>query len=444
VAGTPRHLEAQSAEQSVLGGVFLDNAALDRVASILRPEDFAAPRHRLVYERMLFLAEARLPLDAVTVASSLEQQGELENCGGLDYIVSLGESALTSVNLEHHAQIVHDKAEVRRLIAACVGIVEKANVGDYDDTGRLIDEAQQVIYQIGQQKAAKGFVPLNTALKATLDKVKEAYQTKQSITGLPSGFADLDAMTAGLQAGDLIIIGARPAMGKPSFALNLATNAAHRSGKAVAVFSLEMPTQQLAGRMLSSEARVSAGNMRTGHMDDGDIASIIEAVKRMSSWKVYLEDTSGLTVMEARAKCRRLAADKNIGGLGMIVIDYLQLMQGSPTLPREQQISEISRGLKGLAKELNIPVVALSQLSRSLESRPNKRPINSDLRESGAIEQDADIIMFLYRDEYYHEDSEEKGVAEVIISKHRNGPVGTVKLRFFNEWTRFENLAPEG
>ena len=429
----------------MLGGILLDNSALDRVASIVRSEDFAAPRHRLVFERMVALAESRLPLDAVTLASALEQIDELETCGGLDYLISLGESVLTAVNLEHHARIVHDKAEVRRLIGACVGIVEKAQSGDYEDTERLIDEAQQVVYQIGQQQQSKGFMPLNSALKLALDKVKEAYQTKQAITGLPSGFADLDALTAGLQPGDLIIVGARPAMGKTSFALNLATNAAHRSGKAVAVFSLEMPTQQLAGRMLSSEARVAATSMRTGHMDDGDIARVIEGVKRMSTWKVYLDDTAGLTVMEARSKCRRLAADKSIGELGMIVIDYLQLMRGSPNAQsREQEISEISRSLKGLAKELNIPVVALSQLSRGLESRPNKRPINSDLRESGAIEQDADIIMFIYRDEYYHPDTEEKGVAEVIIAKHRNGPVGTVKLRFFNEWTRFENLAAEG
>ncbi|MCK6571191.1 replicative DNA helicase [Myxococcota bacterium] len=445
MAGNARHLEAQSAEQAVLGGILLDNTALDRVAALLRPDDFAAPRHRLVYERMLALAEARMPIDVVTVGSALEQQGDLENAGGLDYIVALFESVLTAVNLEHHAHIVHDKAEVRRLIGACVGIIEKANSGEYDETGRLIDEAQQLVYEIGQQKSARGFVPLSNALKAAIDKVKEAYATKLAVTGLPTGFVELDAMTAGLQAGDLIILGARPAMGKTSFALNLATNAAFRSGKAVAVFSLEMPTVQLVTRMLSSEARVASTAMRTGHMDGGDVAKVIEAVNRMSGWRVQLDDTPGLTVMEARSKCRRLAADKSAGELGMIVIDYLQLMRGSPNpQSREQEISEISRGLKGLAKELNVPVVALSQLSRSLESRPNKRPINSDLRESGAIEQDADIIMFIYRDEYYHPDTEDQGIAEVIIAKHRNGPVGTVKLRFFNEWTRFENLAAEG
>ena len=444
MSGLPRHLEANAAEQAVLGGIILDNLALDRVSPLIQAEDFAAPRHRLIYERMCALSEQRMPIDAVTVASSLEQAGELENTGGLDYLISLGESVLTSVNLEHHARIVHEKAEVRRLIGSCVGIVEKANSGEYADVGELIDAAQQAIYERGQERNTRSFIPINVALKSALDRIREAYQTKQAITGQPTGFADLDNMTAGMQPGDLIIIGARPAMGKTSFALNLASNAASRSGKTVAIFSLEMPTTQIVSRMLASEARVQFGAMRTGHIEEGDIARVIEGVRRMSNWKIFIDDTPGVTIMDARAKCRRLASDKNAGELGMIVIDYLQLMRSPNAQSREQEISEISRNLKGLAKELSVPVIALSQLSRGLESRPNKRPINSDLRESGAIEQDADVIMFIYRDEVYHPETEEKGVAEIILGKQRNGPIGTVKLRFFDEWTRFENLAPEG
>jgi len=437
-----RHLEAQQAELAVLGGILLDEGALDRVTSVLGADDFAQPRNRTIFECMTTLANGRRAVDLVTIASALEQSGELEACGGMDYLVNLSMGVVTAVHLEHHAQIVHDAAEVRRLVGACAGIIEKANGGDYDDTRRLIDEAQQVIYQVGQAQATKGFTPLKAALRDALDKVKEAYKTKQSITGVSTGFIDLDRETAGLQPGDLVILGARPSMGKTSFALNLASNAAQRSGKAVAIFSLEMPTTQIVGRLLSSEARVQFGAMRTGNIQDKDVSQLQEAVRRMSTWRIHVDDTSGISVMEARAKCRRLAADREVGELGMVVIDYLQLMKGSPnTQSREQEISEISRNLKGLAKELSVPVVALSQLSRSLESRPNKRPIMSDLRESGAIEQDADVIMFIYRDEVYNKETEEKNVAEIIIAKQRNGPIGTTKLRFFNDFTRFENMS---
>ncbi|MFZ4736695.1 MAG: replicative DNA helicase [Bradymonadia bacterium] len=442
MAQTARHLEAQQAELAVLGGILLDESALDRVTSLLRPEDFAQPRHRTIYECMSRLATGRRAVDLITLVQALEQAGELEACGGMGYLAQLSTAVVTAVNLEHHALIVHDAGEVRRLIGACAGIIEKANGGDYEDTRRLIDEAQQLIYLIGQSDTNRGFTPLKVALRDAFDKVKEAYRTKQSITGISTGFIDLDRETAGLQPGDLIILGARPSMGKTSFALNLASNAAQRSGKAVAIFSLEMPTTQIVGRLLSSEARVQFGAMRTGNIDNKDISQLSEAVKRMSQWRVHVDDTSGLSVMDARAKCRRLAADREVGELGLIVIDYLQLMKGGPnTSSREQEISEISRNLKGLAKELSVPVVALSQLSRQLESRPNKRPIMSDLRESGAIEQDADVIMFIYRDVVYNKETEDANVAEIIIAKQRNGPIGTTKLRFFNEFTRFENMS---
>ena len=445
MADTARHLDARDAEQSVLGGVLLDNATLDRVASVLRPEDFANPRHRTIWERMIALADARSPIDTVTLASALEQAGDLEGIGGIEYLLSVSDSVATTINVEHHAKIIHERGEVRRLVSACAGIIGKANSGDYEDTGRLIDEAQQAVYEIGQTRTQKAFVPLKDALKAAIDQVREAHRTKRAVTGMPTGFVDLDNLTAGLQAGDLIIVGARPSMGKTSFALNIATNSAQRSGLAVAVFSLEMPTTQIVSRLLASEARVQFAAMRSGHIDDGAIQHVVEAVGRMRDWRIFVDDTAGLTVMEARAKCRRLASDKSIGGLGLIVIDYLQLMRGNPnSKSREQEISEISRSLKALAKELMVPVVALAQLSRSVESRTDKRPMMSDLRESGAIEQDADVIMFIYRDEVYNKDTDEAGVAEIIVGKQRNGPIGNIKLKFFKEFTKFENLSSGG
>jgi replicative DNA helicase len=282
-----------------------------------------------------------------------------------------------------------------------------------------------------------------TALKGAIEKVQHAYEVKSSVTGTPTGFLTLDARTAGLQPGDLLILAARPGMGKTALALNLATNAAMMGKHSVAVFSLEMPTVQLAGRILASEARVDGERMRTGHLSDGDIDRLLQAVKRMNQLPVFIDDTPSLSIMECRSKCRRLAADRTLPPLGLVVVDYLQLMKGRANVKsREQEISEISRNLKALAKELSVPVMALSQLNRSVESRPNKRPQLSDLRESGAIEQDADIIMFVYRDEYYNEDSEDRGVAELIIGKNRSGSTGTCRLKFFKQWTRFDNLEP--
>ena len=438
---TARHLEAREAEASVLGAILLDNGAFDRVAEFLDTDDFHLPRHRLIYEQIRALAEGNQPIDPITLSMGLEQKNALEDAGGLDYLVTLDQTAATAVNVEHHARLIHESAEIRRLITVCTQVVEKAQSGDYDDGERLFDEAQQAVYELGQKRKTSSFTDMPTALRAVIERVQKAFEAKSSVTGVPTGFVDLDRMTAGLQGGDLLILAARPAMGKTAFALNLAANASALGGVSVALFSLEMPTTQLAARMLACEARVDSERMRSGHLSDGDIDRLLQAVKRMNDWSIHIDDSPGLGVMELRAKCRRLASDRNIPALGLVVIDYLQLMKGRPGIrSREQEISDISRNLKSLAKELSVPVVALSQLNRGVESRPNKRPLMSDLRESGAIEQDADIIMFVYRDEYYNPDTEEQGVTEIIIGKQRNGPIGTCKLRFFKEWSRFDNL----
>lgn len=443
--GVPaRHLTAHDAELAVLGGILLDNQAMDRVTDKLKSEDFHAPAHSLVFKHMMMLSEARQPIDPVTLSTAMEQAGELEPAGGMAQLIKLNESVATAVNIEHHAQIISERAEIRRLIAAASNIITKANSGEYDDPARLFDEAQQTVYEIGQRQQTKAFTSMKDAVKEVIDDIRKAFETKATITGTPSGFQDLDKMTAGLQKGDLIILAARPSMGKTTLALNIATNAAIMGKCTVAVFSLEMPTAQLVTRMLSSQARVESKNMRTGHLSDEDLHRILQAVKTMKDWSIHIDDTAGISIMECRAKCRRLATDPGVPPLGLIVIDYLQLMKGSPNIrSREQEISDISRNLKGMAKELGVPVIALSQLNRGLESRPNKRPIMSDLRESGAIEQDADIIMFVYRDEVYNEDTPDRGVAELIIAKHRNGGIGTIRMKFFRQWTRFDNLVEE-
>jgi replicative DNA helicase len=442
---TARHLEAREAEFAVLGAILLDNGALDLVAEFLVAGDFFDGRNQVVYRHMMRLAEDTQPIDTVTLATGLEQVGQLAVAGGLDHLHTLDQASASSVNATHYAHIVHDYGEVRRLVQACTEVVQKAQSGDYEDTDRLFDEAQQAIFEIGLRQRRGSFVPVSTALEGVLAKVQLAFERKETVTGTPTGFADLDRKTAGWQEGDLIILAARPAMGKTAFALNLAANAARDSKSTVALFSLEMPTNQLAARMLACDARVDSERMRSGNLVDGDIDRLLVSVRRMNAMAIQIDDTPGATVMEIRSKCRRLASDRSLPPLGLVIIDYLQLMKGKATAQsREQEISDISRNLKALAKELNIPVIALSQLNRGVESRPNKRPMMSDLRESGAIEQDADIIMFVYRDEYYNEDTEEEGITEIIIGKQRNGPTGTVKLRFFKEWSRFVNLQPDG
>ncbi len=403
-----RHLHAQEAEHSTLGGVLFDTTVFD----------------------------------IVTLASALEQSGQLEEIGGHDYLISLSQATATAVNIEHHAGIVREAADVRRLVRVCTGIVEKAQSGEYDDTARLFDEAQQAVHEIGSKRQTRQISKMNDVLTQVVAKVEAAYRDKKAVTGIDTGFADLNTLTSGLQRGDLIILAARPGMGKTALALNLAANAVALNHASAIVFSLEMPEIQLGGRVLASEARINSSNLRDGNLTSEDIDRLLQNFKRIQDWPIYIDDTPGLSVMEARAKCRRLAADRNIPPLGLVVIDYLQLMKGAANISsREQQISDISRNLKGLAKELKVPVMALSQLNRGVESRPNKRPLLSDLRESGAIEQDADIILFVYRDDYYNENSEDQGLAELIVGKNRSSQTGTAKLKFFKEWTRFASLS---
>lgn len=438
-----RHLQALEAEVSVLGAIFLDNAALDRVADGLLPESFHAPRHRAVFGAMRSLWIRGEPIDPVTVADELGQ--ELDALGGMDYLAGLADAAATSVNVEHHAALVVDAAEVRRLIEACEGVARKARAGDYDSNAEILDEAQAALTAVSERRASDGLVPIRTALKAAVGILEAAYANGSAVTGTPSGFAGLDAKTTGHHPGDLVILAARPGMGKTALALGAAVNAARITGGQVVVFSLEMPTAQLAARLIASEARVDSERMRTGVLAQGDIDRILAAVQRLSPLHLHIDDTPAATLEQVRAKCRRLATTAGAPPLKLVVVDYLQLMRGPRQRGgnREQEIAELSRGLKGLAKEMGVPVVALAQLNRGVESRPNKRPQLSDLRESGAIEQDADLVMFCYRDDYYHEDSEAKGQAEIIIGKHRNGSTGTVKLRFAKEWVRFDDLPSE-
>lgn len=437
-----RHLEAREAERAVLGGVMLKNDALETVAGMLTPEDFYEPRHGELFKHMLALKELERAIDPVTMGEYLEQKGALETLGGMEGLLAVADAVPTAINIEHHADIVRERSMVRQLINQCTGFATRASTGEYGDVKAFIDEAQAAIFALAKNSTSGSFTEMREALIETWKRLEAAYKTKSTITGTPTGFHDLDAMTAGWQPGDLIILAARPSMGKTALALNFATNCARDERPAV-IFSLEMPTTQLVTRMLSTEARVSSELMRTGHITQDDLYKLAEGMQRMKGWPIHIDDTAGISIQEARARCRQLAA--KTGGLGLVVVDYLQLMKSRGNInSREQEISDISRNLKALAKELEVPVIALSQLNRKVEERPDKRPMMSDLRESGAIEQDADVIMFVYRPEYYKREEtpeEEKGIAEVIIAKQRNGPTGSARLLFLREFTRFENLA---
>ncbi|MBV9773089.1 MAG: replicative DNA helicase, partial [Gemmatimonadetes bacterium] len=392
---------------------------------------------------MIRLWERGEVIDAVTLAEELKNVGDLEAVGGMAYVAQLLDAVPTAANVEYHARIIREKAVLRRLIEAATSIIQEtyANQGDVEE---LLDGAEQKIFQIAQTQDRKGFVWIKELLWPAMEQIELLAQNSSSITGVPTGFIDLDEKTAGFQKGDLIIVAARPSMGKTAFTLNIAQHAAISAKKPVAFFSLEMSKESLVQRMLTSEARVDAGRVRTGRLRDDDYPRLAHAAGLLNTAQIYIDDTAGISILEMRAKARRLKSDRQ--DLGMIVVDYLQLMQGNGrTENRQQEVSEISRGLKALAKELEVPVVALSQLSRAVESRPDKRPMMSDLRESGAIEQDADVIMFLYRPEYYHgpvdkDGNSLEGRAEVIIGKQRNGATGTVHLMFMKEFTRFENF----
>lgn len=426
------------AEQAVLGSMLTDKDAVISAIEVLKPEDFYREDNKAIYEAILSLYNRAEPVDIITLKSELATQGKLEQVGGLEYLAELPEKVPTTANVEKYIKIVEEKAILRNLIKTANEIISLG----YDPTQEvenIMDAAEKKIFDIMQSKNQKGYSPMKDILVDTFSQLEKLYNQKEPITGVPTGFVDLDYKTAGLHESDLILIAARPAMGKTAFALNIATNAAVRAKVPVAVFSLEMSKEQLVNRILCSEAMVDSNKVRTGRIEEGDWVKLAGAIGPLSEADIYVDDTPGISVMEIRAKCRKLKLEKNIG---LVVIDYLQLISASGKRggSREQEISEISRSLKILAKELNVPVIALSQLSRAAEQRPDHRPMLSDLRESGAIEQDADIVMFLYRDDYYNEDSEKKNIAEIIIAKHRSGSTGTVELLWLGNYTKFANI----
>lgn len=434
------------AEQSVLGGLLLENEALDRIADILNQADFYRHDHRLIYSHIAKLIEQNRPADIVTVAESLENSAELSSVGGIAYLGALAQNTPTAANIRRYAEIVRERSIMRKLVEVGSGIAESAYNPQGRDAQQLLDEAEAKIFKIAESgnRGSQGFVNIQTLLPQVADRIDFLYQRENqgSVTGIPTGFDDLDERTSGFQPGDLIIVAGRPSMGKTAFSLNIAENVALDTKKAVAVFSMEMGATQLATRMIGSVGRLDQHRMRNGNLEDEDWARLTTALGKLNDAPIFIDEGAGLSSFDVRARARRL--HRQTGGLGLIVVDYLQLMSGTSGRASENratEISEISRSLKSLAKELDVPVVALSQLNRSVEQRPDKRPVMSDLRESGAIEQDADLILFIYRDEVYNPDSEDKGTAEIIIAKQRNGPIGRVRLTFLGQHTRFENFS---
>ncbi len=432
----PHDIEA---EQAVLGCMLTDKESVVYAIESLVESDFYREDNKIIYSAILNLYNRAEPIDIITLKSELTSMGKFDAVGGLEYLAELPEKVPTTANVEKYIKIVEEKSTLRNLIKTANDIIENG----YDstqDVEDIMNNAEKKIFNIMQKKNQTGYSSIRDILIDSFTELEDLYNRKQHVTGVPTGFIDLDNRTAGLHNSDLVLVAARPAMGKSAFALNIATNAALEAKTNVAIFSLEMSKEQMANRILGSVARVDGNSIRTGRIADDDWIKLATASGELSQTGIFIDDTPGISIMEIRAKCRKLKMEKNIG---LVVIDYLQLVQGSNKRvgSREQEISEISRSLKILAKEINVPVIALSQLSRAPEQRPDHRPMLSDLRESGAIEQDADIVMFLYRDDYYNQDSEEKNVAEVIIAKHRAGSTGTVKLAWFGNYTKFDNLA---
>lgn len=437
----PQNIEA---EQAVLGTILIQDKSLLQVAEIIDPEDFYKDAHKIIYAAMVSLFEKSEPHDLITVTGLLNDQNKLENAGGAGYIASLTDIIPFTGTLVHHANIIRKKSVLRRLIQTTSEVAARCYDAQ-DDIETLVDDAEKTIFEIAQSKKGQGFQPMANIVPKAFDRITKLYDRQELITGVATGYDELDKMTAGFQPSDMIVLAARPSMGKTALAMNIVQHAALIEKVPVAVFSLEMSMESLALRMLCSLGRIDSQRMRTGKLLESDWPKLTRATGMLADAPIYIDDTAGLTVLEMRAKARRLKSEDNIG---MVVVDYLQLMQGKSGIEnRAQEISDISRSLKGMAKELDVPVVALSQLNRSLESRTDKRPQLSDLRESGAIEQDADVIMFIYRDEVYNkaEDNPNRGLAEVIVGKQRNGPTGIIKLTFLGEFTTFENyttLAP--
>ncbi|GAA0502002.1 replicative DNA helicase [Virgibacillus sp. MSP4-1] len=433
----PHNIEA---EQAVIGAIFLEPQAVVTASEILVPEDFYRASHQKIYEMMLQLSDRGEPIDLVTITTLLQDQKLLDDIGGVSYLSDLANSVPTAANIEYYARIVEEKSTLRRLISAATNIVQ-TSFSEEEEVTNVLNDAEKSILEVSNQKNSGKFKNIKDVLIEVYDNIEQLHHHDAEVTGVATGFKDLDQITSGFQKNDLIIVAARPSVGKTAFALNIAQNVSVQTDENVAIFSLEMGAEQLVMRMLCAEGNIDAQRLRTGNLTAEDWGKLTMAMGSLSNAGIYIDDTPGVKVNEIRSKCRRLKQD---GGLGMILIDYLQLIQGSGTRSgenRQQEVSEISRQLKALARELNVPVIALSQLSRGVEQRQDKRPIMSDIRESGSIEQDADVIGFLYRDDYYNrEDSEKENIIEIIIAKQRNGPVGTVELAFVKEYNKFVNL----
>lgn len=432
----PQNIEA---EQAVLGAMLIEKEAIARVTELLKGGDFYREAHRLIFEAMLDLYNRNEAVDMITVIELLKREDNLEKVGGIAYVTSLANSVPTAANVHYHAKIVEEKALLRQLIQTSTKIAALGYEGS-EEVSQIVDQAEKMILEVSNRRIGGDFTPIKSIVLDAFGKIEQLYESRGGITGLATGFKDLDRLTSGLQKSDLILVAARPSMGKTAFTLNIASNVAIREKKAVAFFSLEMSKEQLVQRMLCAEASIDSQKLRIGELEDDDWTKLINAADRLSGAPIFIDDTAGISVLEMRSKARRLKVEHD---LSLIIIDYLQLMQGSGGKGgenRQQEISEISRSLKGLARELGVPVVALSQLSRSVESRQVKKPMLSDLRESGSLEQDADIVAFRYREDYYNPDTENKNITEIIVAKHRNGPVDSVQLFFHKQFTRFADL----
>ncbi len=437
----PHSIEA---EQSVIGGLLLDNAAWDRIADFVSEDDFYRYDHRIIFQHLVKLINNGRPADVITVYEALTNSGKGEEVGGLAYLNALAQNTPSAANIRRYAEIVRDRGVLRKLITVSDEISGQAFNPQGKEVKQMLDEAESKIFAIAEEGArgASGFIAIQPLLTEVVERIDELYNRDNSsdVTGVPTGFIDLDKMTSGLQPGDLVIVAGRPSMGKTAFSLNIGENVAIDSGLPVAVFSMEMGGAQLAMRMLGSVGKLDQSQLRIGKLNDDDWPRLTHAIQKMNDAQLYIDETPALNAIELRARARRLS--RQCGKLGLVIVDYLQLMSATTAGEnRATEISEISRGLKGLAKELHCPVIALSQLNRSLEQRTDKRPVMSDLRESGAIEQDADVILFIYRDEVYNPDSPDKGTAEIIIGKQRNGPIGRVRLAFLGKYTKFDNYA---
>jgi len=430
----PHHIEA---EQAVLGSILLDNNALIAVSEFLQPEDFYRKNHQIIYNAAIDIYERNEPVDLVTLATYLQDKKLVEAAGGLIYLTELANGVPSAENAEHYGRRIEEKAILRRLINAANTILKKGYEGD-EEIAELLDIAESKIFEVSQRKMGKAFTEIKDVLLDTFNRIESLHNSRGDVTGLPSGYHELDRMTSGFQKSDLIIIAARPSVGKTAFALNIAQNIGVHTKKPVAIFSLEMSKDQLVQRMLCAEANIDANRLRTGKLQEEDWPKLTMAMGRLADAPIFIDDSANVTVLEMRAKLRRLQSEH---GLGIVIIDYLQLLNSHRRSDnRQQEISEISRSLKALARELDVPVIALSQLSRAVESRQDKRPMMSDIRESGSIEQDADIVGFLYRDDYYNKDSDKQNIIEIIIAKQRNGPVGSAELVFLKQFNKFVNI----